>query len=221
MKPQTTLMGLLVLLVVGCQNLTPSGAIRIHAQGTYQHSLSALDFPEEVGDFRRVVINQYDRFGENLGVGYNYNDPFVAVIFTVFVYRPMVLQSGRNASLEEQFEKERENILLAHRGGIETRSGPAANGEGFLAEYQYEDWFGFRRQPVVSWLSLFQQEGWIIKYRLTYPAAREEDNRPIAERFLQMAPWVRSVPEAASDATECRVSVPIPVLDETANDRRH
>lgn len=188
--------------------MTPPGATQIHASGTWQHQPSGLSFPEQVGSYRRVVINQYNQPGTDIGVGYNYESYAASVAFTVYVRPPLTLQSGALASLSEQFDIEREVIRIHHPGTQESWVRDDAflteNGSAPVktAEFRYVENFSFRRQPVVSQLYLFDLDGWIVKYRLTFAAAQEEQAREIARHILTSAPWGRRAAQQGAPAAE-------------------
>ena len=188
--------------------MTPPGAIEIRASGTWEHQASGLRFPDQIGSYRRVVINQYNQPGTDVGVGYNYESYLASVAFTVYVRPPLTLQSGALASLSEQFEIEKEVINIHHPGTQESW----VHDESFLtengsvpvkaAEFRYTENFSFRRQPVVSQLYLFDLGGWFVKYRLTFAEAQEQQARELAGHMLISAPWGRRAAQQGAAAVE-------------------
>ncbi len=179
---------------------TPPGATRINATGTWIHQASGLPFPERIANYRRGAINQYDRRGTDVGVGYNFEGDDASVAFTVYVRPPVTLESGAPASLAEQFEIEKEVIRIHHPGTRESW----VREESFLtekipvlaksAEFEYTENFSLHRQPVISQLYLFEREGWFIKYRLTFAKDQEQQARQVARRMLEKAPWGNRAP---------------------------
>jgi hypothetical protein len=194
MARRTLALGFLCILL-GCPTLTPPGVVAIEANGTWEHPASGLRFPEQVADYRRVRIDQYDPSGNDVGVGYNYESVAASVAFTVYVRPPLTLDSGAPASLAEQFDIERRVIHSHHPGGDESwvRDESFATESGSVpakvAEYRYVQDFAYRRQPVVSQLHLFDRDGWFIKYRVTFAEAQEEKAREIVRAMLESAPW--------------------------------
>jgi hypothetical protein len=153
-----------------------------------------LEFPDRVGLFRRAVVNRYDDVGEDIGVAYNHDSPRARVGFTVFVSRPVPLGTGASASLDQQFELEKQTIHTYHSGATEVWAQDVwiLHGQdslrGRAAEFRYAIQAA-QAEQVVSQLFLFELTGWRLKYRLTFPARQQLDARPLADSLLQIAPW--------------------------------
>jgi hypothetical protein len=181
--------------LLGCPSVTPPGVLAIRSDGPWEHPASGLRFPEQVASYQRVVINQYDAAGTNVGVGYNYESLAASVAFTVYVRPPLTLESGATASLAEQFDIERQVIHAHHAGGDEAwvHEASAVTERGSVpakaAEYRYDQEFSDGRRPVVSQLYLFDRDGWFVKYRVTFAKAQEERARVLVEAMLSSAPW--------------------------------
>jgi hypothetical protein len=184
----------LALGLAGCPRATPPGATAIKAAGTWSHAASGLQFPDRLGAARRSGITQFDQRGADVGVGYDHEVADAMVAFTVYVRPPVALATGEPATLAQQFELEKDVIVRAHAGASEASSEPmtfARNGQsvsGFAAELSFHDVFAGRRQPLVSRLYLFAADGWVVKYRLTFPAT-QPGARAAADALLAVAPW--------------------------------
>jgi hypothetical protein len=64
---------------------------------------------------------------------------------------------------------------------------------GSAAEFRYSERFAYDTYPVVSQLYLFQSDGRFVKYRISFPASRENAARPVVDALLASAPWGRVV----------------------------
>jgi hypothetical protein len=184
-----------LLPLAACPGVSGPQPASIRVNGTYEHPASGLAFPESVGAFRRGEITPFDREGRNIGVGYNYEGTDALVAFTVYVRRPLVLESGEVASLGRQFAIERDVIRQYHPDASEAWSLEVEISEadrklpGYAAEFRYREQFNFARRDVVSFLYLFDRDGWFVKYRITYAERGEAASERVFGEFLKIAPW--------------------------------
>lgn len=184
-----------LLAMTACPSVTGPPVAPIRVSGPYEHSASGLQFPERVGAFHRAEINQFDRAGLDVGVGYNYEEADASVAFTVYVRGPLVLENGESASLGHQFFIERNVIRQYHQDALEVWSQEVEISDsqrtlpGYAAEFHYNDLFNFARRDVVSFLYLFDRDGWVIKYRITYAEHQQSSSERIVGEFLKIAPW--------------------------------
>ena len=168
-------------------------AAPIRVAGTYVHPASGLEFPEQVGTFRRADILALDRDGPTLVVGYNHEEAGASVAATVYAWKAPT--SGEDASLERQFERERDGVRQFHEGAREDGSRAVSFSvrgrpvPGFAAEFHYSDVFNYTLQAVDSFLYVFERDGWIIKYRISVAERQRAAAEPIAREFLRNAPW--------------------------------
>ncbi|HVN38003.1 MAG TPA: hypothetical protein VMW19_07510 [Myxococcota bacterium] len=185
-----------LLAATSCPGFSGPALTPIRVTGTYEHPGSALRFPEAVGSFRRADITQFDRSGENIGVAYNYEEPDASVAFTVYVRRQIVAESGEVASLGRQFVLERDAIRQYHGNASEDWSleveflDSDRTLPGYAAGFHYSQPFNFSNQDVISFLYLFDRDGWVVKYRVTY-AERQSSAEHVFADFLKVAPWGR------------------------------
>ena len=187
----------------GCPTLGPQGAppsptarpvTEIKTAGPYVHPLSGFVFPETFAEFHRASIHQYGSAGDDVSVGYNVEEPELQIALTFYVYPPLRAEDGRSLTLAEQFELERDGVVKYHEG---TRASPARKTAvmhaesvpGLCADLQYREVFAHQYQPVSSLLYLFSNEGWSVKYRISYPSSQEARARAIAEAFVSSFPW--------------------------------
>jgi hypothetical protein len=192
---QLVLVAPCALAMAACPSVSGPRPTPIHAQGSYTHPASRLEFPETVAGFHRGEITQFDAHGENLGVGYDYEAADASIAVTVYVRRPLMLEDGEVESLGSQFAIERELIRRYHQDTAEQwsldvemeaagRSLPA-----YAAEFRYNDLFAYARHDVVSFLYLFDSDGWFVKYRITYPEPQDAAASAVVARLLATAPW--------------------------------
>jgi hypothetical protein len=187
----------LALFLAGCAS-TPvggPGVKPISVTGSYTHAPSRFVFPESFGKFRRVEINQYDSSGNDVGVGYNLDAEGMQVALTLYVYPPRRAESGVLLPLQKQFDLELSEIVRGHTAAksVQTSVAPGTQNEetnsGFMAKLRYTEGFAGQRQSVVSLFYLFEYDGWLVKYRITYPAAQEEKANLVAQVFVSEFRW--------------------------------
>ena len=185
------------------ERAVPPAPRPIEASGTWRHEAYGLEFPDRLaGGFSRVAIHSFDAAGYDVGVGYNRVGEGALIRFTVYVYPPRVYvhpPSPSATSLQFQFEKDA--ILAGHLGITEWWSRSVvferddAAIPGSAAEFRYPEKLGEPTTMIVSRLYLFQWEGRCVKYRVSFPANREDVARPAVEALLASAPWGRVVPD--------------------------
>jgi hypothetical protein len=185
----------ILLTLTACPHFITPLPAPIEVSGTYRHPASGLEFPESVGDYHRAQMTRFDREGLDVGIGYNHEEPDALVAFTVYVRRPIVLDDGRVATLDRQFDVERDVIHEHHPGATEAthREVKITDGNrtlpGHAAEFHYVDDFSYAKREVVSFLYLFDRDGWIVKYRITFAAIQRFSAEHFVEEFLKIAPW--------------------------------
>lgn len=197
-----------VFSLVGCpiaQYPRTSGPTAINVQGTYFHSNSGMNFPENVGPFRRGTVSLFDSTGANIGVGYNLGDLVFQVAVTVYVYpAPSVVSilspaevtaRAKELSAQQHFETVKSDIIRAHpearlvseeevtlvqAGGIQ---------KGKKAGFEFEGVFANQRQQLKSHAYLFVHGKWFIKYRITYPQDIDGAVREKIKDFMNSLQW--------------------------------
>ena len=177
---------LIILCLVTVSVLTANSAprsIELPATATYSNAVSHFQFPPKIADFVRAQINEFDKDGRDIGVGYN--DLLDRVAVTIFVYP--VGQRAPDNDLEAHFGVCKADILRAHKEAksiaerTEEISAGGTKRKAKYACYSFTDVFAQERQEVHSELYLFSQGRWFIKFRATYPAGQ----RTVAESALK------------------------------------
>jgi hypothetical protein len=138
----------------GCPTLVQSGGTEIRLEGTYVHRPSGLVFPEAIGRSRRVSARQFDADGNDVGVGYNVEEPDLQIALTVYVRPRFEGADGHPFSLEDQFKFERDTVMQHHAGAQSTPTQPApaatAARSGLLRLLPYQGVFAGADQQVSS-----------------------------------------------------------------------
>jgi hypothetical protein len=197
------LAGLLVLAaacLVACPSPTlvgPPAALAarpIEATGPWRHDPSGFRFPEGFGKFQRVAITQYDEEGRNVSVGYNLDED-LKLVLTLYVRPPARSPSGEPLSFEDEFRSEHAAIASHHQVARETAPWevPTTRNQesspGRAMGFRYPETFAGASRDVTSLLYLFQYDGWIVKYRITFPAVQEQNAFLVAQVFVAGFRW--------------------------------
>ena len=171
------------------------GATPIDVRGTYRHPPSGFVFPERLGRFERVAVDQYDDAGNNVGVGYNLSLAESPIAFTIYVRPPGRTEDGATASFEHHFDAELRAIDHYHPDAEQVRrertwtTQEARSIPGEMAEFIYSDRFAKQDQRVVSQLHLFEFERRIVKYRITFPVSAQAHARAMVLSLLASLTW--------------------------------
>lgn len=169
----------------------PAGAVRSGGTGAYTNVPSGFRFPLYIDSFERSEVSQYDKQGQDVGVGYN--DLISSVALTVFVY-PMAQQPPDN-TLEGHFAGCKSEVLARHRNAKLLSEGPVRISPGGVqhsgqrAVFAATEVFGHQEQALRSELCLFTNGSRFILYRATYPASREATAEKAARGFLNTLSW--------------------------------
>jgi hypothetical protein len=75
--------------------------------------------------------------------------------------------------------------------------------------FRYEDAFAGGTYLLTSLLYLFEYDGWLVKYRITFPAAQEEKANLVSQVFVSGFLWRSSGEQgAAADRLQRRMIAP-------------
>lgn len=189
--------GLITGASIALSAVTASAQVDISAPGTVVHSAAGARFPEQVGDFQRANVHQFDPDGIDLSASYVLARGEDRVIVTVYVYPAARL--GSDGSAAERCEREFEGVgdaIEAHHGDArlaEQGPAPAIAGVepalGRRAVYRMTAPFNGRPQPVRSeaYLYCFVDGDWLVKYRATSNEAFDASSD--VEDFIRSGPW--------------------------------
>ena len=167
---------------------TGKGPTRLQPPGAYTHAFTGVEFPLRVGNFSRSTVDRYDAEGRDIGVTYRKMAGGGAVVnvTTVFSYPlPPRLASG---GVRAVFDDARSAIVANKKNARLVRDGTyrAPDGSSALyAEYAYQMVTGKKESPVRSLLYLFESEGWLLEFRVTYLDSRARDGAAETESFMR------------------------------------
>ena len=183
------------LLQVGCTcgrigESQPRQLFRDAGTAAVSHE-TGFTFPYQVGNFVRVAVHNFDSAGHDMSYGYNHM--LVPVTATIYVYpksetRPRTL-------LDQHFEDVCDEILARHKNAAVIHSGVATlalsgtQRRGYKAVFSYTKSCAGSVQPLRSELSLFEYQGYFLKFRFTYPARDQTQGEKEATRLMQEIKW--------------------------------
>ena len=155
-----------------------AGEPKLNDGGDYVHRGTGVTFPVKVPGFVRTDVHQFDAAGDDVSASYSVNG-FVVTVYSYPVPAPL-----RNA--REVFADAQATIRRANSTARLIREEPA-RGDGSLRA-EYEMMMTRRDSPehlVRSQLVLFSKDGWLLKYRATYPADAREDGEKQLEAIIR------------------------------------
>ena len=177
----------------------------LELSGDWFHAPSGIGFPAAAAGFQRVDPKQYDREGNDVGIGYRrfWSDAELVyrVEVTVFAY------PAHPVPFDVQFDDEVESV---RRGKEEVREvrrvdSPArCRGEDVTvraAEFTFLGGEGLGRHRYVTVLAAFRRGPWHVTYRATLPPARRDVCvRAVDELLAAMSLPAVGLPTGASPA---------------------
>src|SRR5437867_5637847 len=157
---------LLTALVVSLASVSDldAAARQIEANGTYVHEPSQRRFPEQVGEFRREKVLQYDEAGRDISVGYNLETADRLIAATMYVY-PLAGQTFGDELSEVQ--RAHANTQVAFEQQLTLDREPKHQACR-MAGLSYEETFAHRYGPVTSYLLVCDDPPWRLKWRFTH-----------------------------------------------------
>ncbi|MAA75336.1 MAG: hypothetical protein CMN28_11600 [Salinisphaeraceae bacterium] len=155
-------------------------------------------FPVEAAGFTRERVLIYGPNHRNYSVTYHRSDGFAQTV-VFFVY-----ETG--AAPATQFRAERAGMEQAHADAslLAESRGPVERGgqryAGYTADFEYEDIFDRRVQPVHARLRLLAGPGGFLKMRSTAPVAQRESAMAGARQLLATVDWPVCLAEPTEQA---------------------
>ena len=191
---QTVIVIACLCFLTACVTTDPYGGTRTAQPSrttTYTNAPSQFRFPPRIGSFEREQVTEYDRQGQDVGVGYN--DVSRGVAITVFVYP--IPQRPPNDTLSGHFTTCKAEVLGRH-SGAQLVSEEAAQifpagvqHSGQHATFTYTEIFAHQRQALRSELYLFTHGQRFIKYRTTYPVGQQAIAESAIRTFIDELAW--------------------------------
>jgi hypothetical protein len=184
-----TVFVLAVSSILAPEVVWPAEAKRIEIKGVYTHPLSKMTFPEQLGEFNRGGVVQFDTGGANIGVGYSLLALNAEIFITAYVYPVQGVQDELASVLERQFAAEKSSIVRSYSSArllSESNISIDQNGgtKGKRASFGIEQIFLNRQQATRSDLYLFVFSQWFLKFRITYPEKESGGVKQYLQDFL-------------------------------------
>lgn len=192
-------------MLTGCPTMQPSSPMPITVDGAYTHPGTHMVFPESVGQFCRVQVTQFAPAEKDVGIGYNLVDPENPVVATVYVYPSPrlisigspanVVEGARSQLFENHLEALKREIVGAHPDATLiseediTVTSHDREHKGRKVSFNFQYAFGISGpEDATSQLYLFQEDDWLIKYRITFPRSSAR-GQVAAEDLLNTMEW--------------------------------
>ena len=195
----------LALVLIGSRSIQADGPVPLHDQSDYTHAGTEMIFPEHIGKFQRVQITQFAPEEKDVGIGYNFYDPVSPISATVYIYlAPSVVSIGSSPEVAEttkdlMFQSHLNDVkreimqvhpdakLISENSCVVTIGEQSHKGQEVTFEFAYV--FGTKPQDSISQLYLFQHDGWMIKYRFTFPKVTAVTSEAVVMDFLKKLVW--------------------------------
>ena len=164
------------------------GPTRLQPPGTYTQSFTGVEFPLRVGSFSRTGVDRYDAEGRDVGATYRKlaNGGAVINLTTVFSYpMPARLAAG---GVRAAFDDARTALIANKKNARLVREGTYRAPDGtsaLFAENAYQMVTGKRVSPVRAVLYLFESDGWLLEFRVTYLESRAREGVAETEAFMR------------------------------------
>ena len=170
-------------LATGCASAPPGAAPQptappaeprtLDVDGPFRHA-SGLVFPERLGDFVRVEVEQFPGSRDNVGVSYELG-PRKAATVTAYVYPAgeATLDMHSQAVVIDLYQHH--GVKPYQASGV-TLTLDGRSIAGNVASFAYEEPYGGGPKiPLRSHAYVFTSGKWVVKYRVTNPAAGDDD----------------------------------------------
>jgi hypothetical protein len=158
--------------------------IQMKLKGTYVHAGSGMSFPAAAATFSRVMPQQYDREGNDVGIGYVRSwlakgGGFTAVT-TIYVYPAQRRPDGTVVAFDEQFQGEVNSTREqwsdpTELGRVDTDAEDGGRPVRVrAAEFSSRGVPENRNVPTVTIVAAYRRGPWHVTYRVTVPAAHRD-----------------------------------------------
>jgi hypothetical protein len=192
----------LVGLLAGCQAGRGQRQLGFEPQaikvvGLYRHTPSGMEFPTDVGEFKRASLLRHDRVGLSISARYEIEGASSKIVATVFVYPGAVgTFSSRPELCNRELQAATEDVERYYVGARPTatddvsleQNGVTRHGRHTAFEYD-EPAANSERLPRTVQLYMFcnAADKWQVKYVVSYPRALTAG--PIIDDFMQRLIW--------------------------------
>jgi hypothetical protein len=174
---------LAVLLAVTCLSFAQNS----NYDKNYKHEFSGTTFPKKIGAFLIIGPKLYDEKGMDVGVGYGTMNELE---LTQYIYP--AAGSNKNSLVDEHYKEYKNGSLLKYHPELKIieETNYTFNGKkGKYGKFKYNGQFHGSERSLISYLYIFEDKGWFIKIRISYPVNKEESSINEIDEYLKNIPW--------------------------------
>jgi hypothetical protein len=211
-RTRASLLGLLAALGCATPHVQENLPLDFYPEGDYQHVITGLTFPTEIGWYKRTRVSRYDTEFYNVSGHYELEGPPWGIA-TVYHYPAAADGSFPTYSeIYSEFEAAKRDLLLTRESATlisESDSQAMVNGMSLLghtAAYSLD-------QPenidgaMVSTLYLYTVENWFLKFRFTHWEIESPRVVPHEKDFIETIQWPISGGETTENYHENCISL--------------
>jgi len=155
------------------------------SDNSYTHTFSGTFFPGEIGNLKIGNFREYDDIGKNISMGYGskYTE------LTHYVY-PAYTARGNKMSFETSYNSYMDAIYTTYKGAelLEDSVFITKDLNGRHSKFSFTTNFHSEQQEVFSYLFLFEDKGWFIKLRVTFPKINAEASELEIQEYIEHLP---------------------------------
>jgi hypothetical protein len=192
--PLVSLAGLIAVLGCSTPQTASFSPTTFTPQGDYQHVITGLKFPREVGRYERHHVSRYDQEFHNVSGHYELRAPNWGIA-TIYHYPASGDGSFPTyAELESKFEEAKRDIAFTRSGATlvsEAESLASVNGaslKGRKATYSV-DWPDDDEGPITSSLYVYALENWYLKFRFSHAESDSQHAARLEMEFIEAIRW--------------------------------
>jgi hypothetical protein len=167
----------------------------IKTNETFVHNPTGMEFPLQIGNFKRVRSVKYDHEGANVSSEYILQSfGFTIAELKVFIY-PSETEVNGPLSLDKHYDQTRAllfNIYFDAHGLEEGEikiGQPFGPQEGKMFSFIYKPPDSFNSKTCYSRLYLFKHGPWFIKYRVTNLPKEDGKVQKAVGEFMHLLHW--------------------------------
>ncbi len=168
----------------------------IKTTDAYVHAPTGMQFPAEVGDFKRVKVIQYDQAADNISAEYvlDYFGFKIAEV-TVYIYPVENDPISGPVSLEKHYDELRALLFNIYTDASNLEDGEIKIGQpfgpqkGLMFKFTHKPPELFKSTLCYAKLYLFKHGPWFIKYRVTNPVKEDVKVEIEFGKFIHALTW--------------------------------
>ena len=191
------------LIFAGCGDFTDktvnqpaqSHFTEIKTKETYVHSATGMQFPTQVGNFKRTRVMRYDREGTNISGDYIFQSfGFTIAELKVYIY-PVEMDAAGPLSLDKHYDQTRALLFNIYFDAHDLEEGEIKIGQPFGPQqgktftFVHRPADSFKSKSCYSRLYLFKHGPWFIKYRVTNLPKEDGKVQKEVGKFMHILKW--------------------------------